>query len=117
MKPHCLNLALSVLISLFLGSGSWAADNLADRHTAKNIPCTACHGPEKPQPGALVENEQCLACHGPLDSLKQKFVSLGKKNPHDNHLGDIECSLCHMGHQPSRAYCLQCHKNFEMPMK
>jgi fumarate reductase flavoprotein subunit len=37
-------------------------------------------------------------------------------NPHASHLGNIPCSSCHMGHQESKAYCLNCHKNFDMPI-
>jgi len=38
-------------------------------------------------------------------------------NAHGSHLGpEIACTSCHQGHQESKAYCLNCHTNFAMPM-
>lgn len=108
-------IATTMAISCFTAI-AYAA-NLADTHLAKGANCAACHGTENVTSGAFVENGSCLQCHGPLEKLQQKFAALGKKNPHDNHLGEIECALCHRGHMPSESYCLQCHKNFVMPMK
>lgn len=108
-------IATTMAISCFTAT-AYAAD-LAAAHIAKGVNCTACHGTEKVTSGAFVENGSCLQCHGPLETLQHKLAALGKKNPHDNHLGEIECALCHRGHSPSESYCLQCHKNFVMPMK
>lgn len=90
---------------------------LADRHTAKNIPCSACHGKDKPTADDEVASEACLKCHS-RDAIVEKYASAGERNPHKNHLGEIDCALCHKGHSKSEAYCMQCHKsNFQMPMK
>ena len=109
--------ALITAVFLMAFASSCNASVLADRHTAKSVPCSVCHETDKVESGAFVENERCLACHGPLEVLQNKYETLGGKNPHKNHLGEIECTLCHKGHQPSESYCMQCHKNFSMPMK
>lgn len=90
---------------------------LAERHKAKGVGCIMCHGTEKPEPFAEVSADKCLACHGPRDALAKKTEKWGKRNPHDNHLGEVECSVCHKGHQKSASYCSNCHKDFTMPMK
>ncbi|HBL25170.1 MAG TPA: hypothetical protein DDZ40_13815, partial [Deltaproteobacteria bacterium] len=39
------------------------------------------------------------------------------RNPHKSHLGTIDCVVCHKAHQSSKAYCLDCHKNFNMKIR
>lgn len=98
---------------------AFAADAavLADRHQAKGLGCVMCHGTDKPEPFAEVPADKCLACHGSRAALAKKTEKWGKRNPHDNHLGEVECSVCHKGHQKSASYCSNCHKDFTMPMK
>lgn len=116
MNAFLRNISFFVAVTAFSGPVPCQGANLADKHVQKGFQCAACHEKEPPQKDCFIENSQCLVCHGPLEKLKEKYSSLGKKNPHDNHLGEIECTLCHRGHAKSESYCLQCHKNFHMPM-
>lgn len=96
---------------------SWAGSKYMDAlHGKGNIVCFACHEGRLPEKGDTVENERCLACHGSLDALAARSApkDLPDRNPHKSHLGDIACATCHKAHQPSTAYCLGCHKKFEM---
>ena len=106
--------------SLFLivQSSCLAASTNADSHKARGLGCIVCHETEKPEPMAEVSSNKCIACHGTRNSIASRSAAKwGKKNPHDNHLGEIECALCHKGHEPSESYCLKCHRDFQMPMK
>lgn len=90
---------------------------LADRHAKLGLNCSSCHLKEKPGLGDEVQSTTCLQCHKKEELIK-KYESRGKQNPHQNHLGDVDCYVCHKGHEKSEAYCLKCHKsNFQMPMK
>lgn len=86
---------------------------LANRHQGG---CVTCHNTEAPASGAYVENDVCLKCHGPIEKLQKKTEGSDGVNPHKSHLGEIDCTLCHEGHQPSQSYCLSCHTNFHMQM-
>ena len=86
---------------------------LAGMHDKESIPCAGCHGPDV---NALDDSEQpvnanCVGCHGTLTELAKKAT--GHINPHKTHLGEINCTVCHHGHEASKAYCLACH-DFEM---
>lgn len=106
------------LLGLCLINACAAADSfLADRHQAKGLGCVMCHETDKPDSFAEVSSEKCLTCHGSREDLAAKTSKWSTKNPHKNHLGEVDCSVCHKGHQKSESYCLNCHKNFEMPMK
>jgi len=56
------------------------------------------------------------ACHGPQDQLaaRSRPQDFPKRNPHDSHLGEIACTVCHHAHAESKVYCLDCHRNFVM---
>ena len=47
---------------------------------------------------------------------KTKSKEGPERNPHESHLGETPCAVCHHAHSESRSYCLDCHKNFDMPM-
>ena len=86
---------------------------LAGRHEKESIPCEGCHGTKGT---VLDDNEQpvnanCVGCHATLAELGKK--ASGHVNPHATHLGEINCTVCHHAHQPSRPYCLNCH-DYEM---
>ena len=84
--------------------------NLAGLH--KQAACTSCHGKNLvPDDNETVLNRQCISCHGTLTQLAAK--SRAAVNAHQSHLGEINCTACHNGHGPSRAYCLNCH-SFDM---
>ena len=89
---------------------------LADRHAAKKLPCTVCHD-GTPKAGDMVSDAKCLGCHGPRSKIEALYADKKELNPHKNHLGEIECTICHKGHSQSQAYCEQCHQDFKMPMK
>ncbi len=89
----------------------------------KGMQCGKCHAEKvavAPDDNQTVENRECIACHEGYTALAAataKKLSNKAINPHDSHLGpEIACTSCHQGHQESRAYCLNCHTNFVMPM-
>jgi len=95
---------------------SWASSKYLDAHHGrKNVTCAGCH--EKlPETGDSVENDRCLACHGTMEKLVKKTApkDFPDRNPHESHLGTINCTVCHKAHAASKTYCLDCHKNFNM---
>lgn len=96
---------------------SWAASKYLDAHHGKkNITCSGCHEAKLPEKGDSVENGRCLACHGDFEKLAKKTEpkDFPDRNPHKSHLGSIDCAVCHKAHGPSRSYCLDCHKKFDM---
>lgn len=110
--------ALVTAFALVTGFAAQAADPfLADRHIAKGSQCVSCHETATPSAGDYVESDKCLACHGDRKSLAAKFTPMGKRNPHDNHQGDLDCTLCHFGHKPPVAYCSNCHRDFTLEMR
>ena len=96
---------------------SWVNSSYADHlHAEAMIDCAGCHGKDVPLLDTTVENSRCLACHGPQDQLAARSTpkDFPKRNPHDSHLGEIACTVCHHAHAESKAYCLDCHRNFAM---
>jgi hypothetical protein len=62
--------------------------------------------------------EFCERCHAyeSIAALTENYQGSGR-NPHDSHLGKIECSTCHSVHGESELYCRTCHSNVEEPKK
>jgi fumarate reductase flavoprotein subunit len=89
---------------------------LSDRHEEYDS-CIACHNEKKPSAGALVSMEQCLLCHGEWEELAERTKAFEDNNPHRNHLNEIECSLCHKGHEESSLFCASCHEQLNAKMK
>lgn len=61
----------------------------------------------------------CLSsgCHegiSSLDDLKEATSDL-KRNPHESHNGDQNCTTCHQMHEQSVNTCTQCHADAQMP--
>jgi len=80
---------------------------LADKHKIAAIACGGCHkeNPPKDQVPTVICNE----CHGGqarLANRTQKVIP----NPHESHLGDVKCELCHHVHKSSENYCGNCHE-------
>jgi hypothetical protein len=78
---------------------------LEQLHKQRSISCEQCHGGKSQEP---VPMETCLTCHGSYE----KLADLSKRkspNPHDSHLGEIRCTLCHHVHKDSALYCNTCH--------
>jgi predicted CXXCH cytochrome family protein len=96
---------------------SWANSSYTDHlHAKAMVDCAGCHGKEIPLPGSTVENSRCLVCHGPQEQLANKSApkDFPERNPHRSHLDEIPCALCHHAHAAAKAYCLDCHRNFNM---
>ena len=96
---------------------SWSDSPYLDSlHGSKNVTCNGCHGKMLPTSDDNVDSERCLKCHGPLENLVAKTApkDFPDRNPHQSHLGEIACAVCHQGHGASSVYCLNCHKNFNM---
>ena len=112
---HFSSLALPIL----LGLGSLAMANapqvvpLANRHKDAGLSCEDCHGkgPRKP-----LQTADCLGCHESYPKVAERTAKL-HPNPHDNHLIDLDCGLCHKGHKPQENYCLTCHEEMSFKPK
>jgi fumarate reductase flavoprotein subunit len=77
-------------------------------HLKKLLECSACHGKTVISDDSETRlNQKCVGCHGSLADIAAK--KKGHINPHQSHLGEINCTACHSGHEPSRVYCLNCH--------
>jgi len=86
---------------------SWGkSDNLDRTHGAKRISCTGCH--ESFFPEERASEERCLDCHKGYPAVAARTAKM-KPNPHESHLGEIRCTLCHKAHEASVDYCQQCH--------
>ncbi|MGA2992845.1 MAG: cytochrome c3 family protein [Candidatus Korobacteraceae bacterium] len=98
---------------------SWLnSGNMDHLHAKAMVDCAGCHGKQAPLAKSTVENSRCLACHGPQAALAAKSTpkEFPERNPHESHMGDVACSVCHHAHAESRSYCLECHRDFEMPI-
>ena len=98
---------------------SWKSSGYTDSlHGKANVVCGGCHGSHLPKEGDTVENDRCLLCHGPLDRLQAKTSpeDSPRRNPHQSHVGDIGCTVCHHAHSASKVYCLECH-TFKMKIQ
>lgn len=88
-------------------SGDKAA-YLAGVHTKKGLDCAACHTTNVISDSETEINKQCAICHGSLEQMGTK-TSSQTPNPHKSHIGQMQCTACHSGHDPSVAYCTNCH--------
>jgi hypothetical protein len=82
-----------------------------------NVSCFDCHQEEKPTKKA-VASESCMVCHGDYPAMRA-LTKNAKPNPHNSHMGEVPCTECHRGHQPSRVVCLECHEGeykFNIPL-
>ena len=94
------------------------SSHLANVHHQKNMSCTTCHGTDLiPDANATAINGQCTTCHGGFEQVAKTHKGPEWLNPHASHLGNIACTACHAAHQESKAYCTNCHTNFDMPMR
>ena len=86
---------------------------LADRHKGAGITCEGCHQEDPPQ--KRVPMGMCTGCHG--DALKiAERTNKSDVNPHDSHVGVVECDSCHHSHKPFENFCSKCH-DFELKEK
>jgi len=91
---------------------------LAASHANSNVSCNDCHEEDMFEIGTEIENEKCFSCHESYAALAEQTINIvvEEQNPHKSHLGEMDCTVCHHVHSPSRSYCLQCHSNFDMPI-
>jgi RecJ-like exonuclease len=110
-------LTVVLLAFIFMGTSlkdesQAASTRLEQLHAKRGIACERCHG-KKPKK-ERVSMETCLGCHGSYQTLAES--SKGKSpNPHESHIGEVRCTLCHHVHKDSEMYCNQCH-TFELKM-
>ena len=86
---------------------------LADKHKVAGISCEGCHkeNPPKGQVPTLV----CNKCHGDQEKIAEKTRNI-IPNPHESHLGNVKCELCHHAHKPSEDHCSNCHEfDYKVP--
>ena len=73
--------------------------------------CSSCHSSNIIDDSERDINAKCVECHQSLEEVAK--LTEGEINPHSSHLGTMNCTTCHTGHTPSKAYCLNCHE-FDM---
>jgi cytochrome c nitrite reductase small subunit len=61
------------------------------------------------------DDTMCTKCHISYDYVGEKTAYLDK-NPHNNHLGELPCSTCHVSHGAQIDYCATCHDHGEQKM-
>ena len=111
---------------------SWqSSDYGAAAHAEQGVACLDCHEPTlQQQMDELVMYVQgdftvpleerefpvefCFDCHEAnehtgYEEVIQRTAGL-EINPHDSHLGEMDCATCHRMHNPSEDYCAQCHE-------
>jgi nitrate/TMAO reductase-like tetraheme cytochrome c subunit len=64
---------------------------------------------ETPMKTRGFSDDMCLKCHK-MNEVKSK-TNFDGSNPHQSHLGKLECSSCHKMHEPSKVYCSNCHES------
>lgn len=92
-------------------SGS-KSNYLAGAHAKMGLDCSACHKEVKIDDSERSINKSCTECHGDLATMAKKTSE--EINPHKSHLGEINCTSCHSGHEASVAYCSNCHQFNDM---
>lgn len=70
--------------------------------------CAGCHDSVMPGDSEKDINAKCEGCHGSLKDMAE--LTKGEINPHESHLGSMNCTSCHGGHEASVTYCLNCHE-------
>jgi cytochrome c nitrite reductase small subunit len=110
---------------------SWQASDLgAHAHAVEDVTCLDCHEPttqqqvdelvvyvqgdfEVPLEERQFGTQFCFDCHLPNEHTSYEEViqlTAGLElNPHDSHLGQMDCEICHKMHRVSEDYCADCH--------
>jgi hypothetical protein len=116
-----LSVVFGVCLAFLLGVSVFAfAQNpdkpgfSADRHVARGLQCAGCHGAAANAP---VQGDKCLACHTSIDAVAAKTSGMLDPNPHDGHMGELECTVCHHGHKATELQCRNCHANMVIKRK
>jgi uncharacterized CHY-type Zn-finger protein len=86
---------------------------LADKHNAAGIVCGGCHKENPPK--EWVPTAVCIKCHGDQAKVAERTQKV-IPNPHESHLGNVKCELCHHAHKPSQDHCSNCHEfDYKVP--
>ncbi|WP_261389216.1 flavocytochrome c [Ferrimonas balearica] len=114
MKLKFSAMSVAAVVLSLSGAAYAKGDSLADFHKAMGG-CDSCHTkPLKVSDSESHENAQCRDCHGGYEELANDQLEF---DPHTSHLGDINCTACHRGHDAPKMYCNECHSfdDVEMP--
>ena len=88
---------------------AWLSGNFSDPLTLRRFGtvefCGRCHDDGDETTGKDWEDIIATTAH---------YQNSGR-NPHDSHLGAIDCYTCHSMHSKSKLYCTQCHDNIKVP--
>jgi fumarate reductase flavoprotein subunit len=85
---------------------------LGDKHKKADM-CEECHKDGSPKGNVIADI--CFKCHIGYSKLAERTNKI-TPNPHESHLGYLECVACHHIHKLSEDYCGECHKfGFKVP--
>jgi hypothetical protein len=114
VKFRTLILGMAVLLFWefsvpLLPGPAWAATGtlLGEAHKSRGIDCSGCHRESPPKHN--VPMATCLECHGDYGKVAVRTNKLDP-NPHDSHLGEVDCGKCHHAHKTSVNACNACHR-------
>lgn len=97
-------LSAALISAALIAAPSFAAGGAPNGSHAK-LSCQTCHKDGK---FAAPSQKTCLQCHQSYEALAKKTAG-GKFNPHDSHMGRVECTQCHGMHKKSHFICHDCH--------
>lgn len=87
-----------------------------NKHLSRGVTCDQCHGTPNPTKG-LASDAACRQCHSEsiivAATADVEDIENRISNPHDSHIGLIDCMLCHRNHEMSTYYCTTCHPEEE----
>lgn len=122
MKNTIITLSIFVALVIALPSHAQTENLLADRHISNGFGCQDCHASETSiQP----QNTSCINCHGDIKEMAKLTnkpdtsggLYQGNVNPHEHHLGPVDCYECHTMHsQTKNNPCVECHSIFTLKM-
>lgn len=88
---------------------AWVSGDYADPLTVRRFGtvdfCGKCHDDNDASTGVDWDD---------IVNTTKDYQGSGR-NPHDSHLGNVECYTCHSMHGQSKLYCTQCHDNIKNP--
>lgn len=80
--------------AMLLAAPSAFAQGVTIHGSHAGMKCETCHAGQTQK--AAPSQKTCLKCHGSYEALAKKTAKPGEKfNPHDSHMGRIECTQCH----------------------
>lgn len=112
-----------MLLPIFLlMAGNVYAMEIGGAHADMDMSCADCHQVDAPEKAPTTNN--CLECHDSYEELIKATAPTNidpddeesRANPHDSHMGLLDCIECHKTHVPSEFVCAECHM-FDMEPK